>query len=188
MVSAACETLAEAFERCPDPLLSHLQPHLLDLSTLALHPPDLASGRSQWQQALIALFVVYVQSCADSVVRGGRSDLLGALFAVSHVAKEVTATGVPEAHAHEFAAAHVVDAVAMVGRALLKAVEDEGGVARGGHATGGALSAQLQGMLQVYLEGVVGILPLHQVLPRRPSLCTVASDTYPIYESPCMVM
>lgn len=165
LVSAACETLAEAFERCPDPLLTHLQPHLLDISTLALHPPEPAAGRSHWQQALIALFVVYVQSCADSVVRGGRSHLLGALFAVSHMAKAATAPGLPEAHTHEFAAAHVVDAVAMVGRALLKAVEDEGAGAGGGRAAEGALSAHLQGMMQVYLEGVVGLLPLHQVIP-----------------------
>lgn len=163
LVPSACETLAEAFERCPDPLLAHLQPHLLDLSALALHPPE--SGSSQWQQALIALFVVYVQSCADSVVRAGRSDLLRALFAVSHAAKDVVGAAAP-AHEHAFAAAHVVDAAAMVGRALLKAVEDEGGravYAVGGRTAGVAASAQLQGMSQVYLEGAVGMLPLHQV-------------------------
>eukprot|EP00892_Ulva_mutabilis_P004720 jgi/Ulvmu1/261/UM001_0265.1 len=158
LVPCACETLAETFERCPDPLLAHLQPHLLDLSTLALNPPD--AGNAQWQQAVITLFVVYVQSCADSIVRGGRSDLLHALFAVAHATKQVTGAAVPPEHDHEFAAVHVVEAAAMVGRALLKAVEDEGEMATGRRGAG--VSAQMQGMMQTYLEGVVGLVPLHQ--------------------------
>lgn len=143
-----------------------LQPHLLDLSSLALNPQEPSPAGSQLQQALIALFVAYVQSCADSIVLGGRSDALRALFSVSHVAKEVGREGIGEAHAHGFAAAHVVDAIAAVGRALLKAAEDEGTLGPGSSeagAAGGAVSAQLQGMMQVYLEGVVGLLPLHQV-------------------------
>lgn len=170
LTPAACEALAEAFERCPDALLAQLQPHLLDLSSLVLDPQEPSPAGSPLQQALIALFVAYVQSCADSIVLGGRSEALRALFAVSHVAKEAAREGTVEAHthAHEFAAAHVVDAIAAVGRALLKAAQDDGAVGLGSGGAGVAgsdVSAELQGMMQVYLEGVVGLLPLHQVLP-----------------------
>lgn len=177
LVAAACETLAEAFERCPDALLMHLQPHLLELSALAISPQISSTASREVQQLLTALFVAYVQSCADSIARGGRSDALKALFTVSHVAKEARGAGDADAGSHEFAASHAVDAIATVGRALLKAAEDEGASAAGSRAAGVATSAQLQGMIQVYLEGVVGLLPLHQV---RPPECHPLCDDGPL--------
>lgn len=143
--TAACEALAEAFERCPDPLLLHLQPQVLDLTVFALNTPLSISEEHQFQ--LVSLISTYVQSSADSLVAGGRSDLLQQLFVATAVRAQ-NAVG-------DMAAAHAVDALVATGRALQAAVKEEG--------SSGVLPAHLQGLLQVCCEGVVGLLPVLQV-------------------------
>ena len=147
--AAACGALCEAFERCPDPLLLHLQPQVLDLAIFALATPRTISEEHQYQ--LIALVATFAQSSADSLVAGGRSDLLQQLF-VAAQANAQNAVG-------ELAAVHAVDALVAIGRALQAAVKEEGGASPGA----AALPAHLQGLLRVCCEGAVGLLPVLQV-------------------------
>ena len=145
VATAACEALSEAFERCPDPLLLHLQPKVQDLTVFALATPRTISEEHQYQ--LVALIATYVQSSADSLVARGRSDLLQQLFMAAQV-KAQNAVG-------DLAAAHAVDALVAIGRATQEAVKDE--------RPSRVLPAHLQGLLQVCCEGVVGLLPVMQV-------------------------
>lgn len=143
--TAACEALAEAFERCPDQLLTHMQPQILELTVFALDSSRVLTEDHQYQ--LLALVSTYVQSSADSLVAGGRSDLIQKLFAAASVHAQ---NGVGN-----MAAAHAVDALVATGRAMQVAVKEEMG--------SGALPAHLQGLLQVCCEGLVGLLQVLQV-------------------------
>jgi hypothetical protein len=143
--TAACEALAEAFERCTDSLLLLLQPQVLELTLFALKSPRAISEEHQYQ--LVSLISTFVQSSADSLVAGGRSDILQQLFAAAEVQAENAVGGM--------AAAHAVDAIVAVGKAVQAAVKEEG--------SSGALPAHLQGLLQACCEGVIGLLPVLQV-------------------------
>ena len=143
--TAACEALTEAFERCPDQLLTHMQPQILELTAFALNSSRELSEEHQCQ--LLALISTYVQSSADTLVAGGRSDLIQKLFAAASVHAQ---SGVGN-----MAAAHAVDALVATGRAMQAAVKEE--------ASSGVLPAHLQGLLQVCCEGLVGLLQVLQV-------------------------
>jgi hypothetical protein len=139
--SAACEALSQMFERCQDALLLRVQPHIISLSSLPL-----ATDVSRPHSALItSVLSAYVLSCSDSIARSGSSEIVEQLFAAA------SAFQLRDGNADSMA--HAAEAIAAVGRSLQQAVdEDEGDP-----------SSCVQGMMHIYIHGLVGLIPLLQV-------------------------
>jgi hypothetical protein len=144
VVAAACAALAEAFERCPDAQLVRLQEQVVGTARCML-----AAASPDRQYELVALVAAYTQSHADSLVRSGESELLEHLFKAAAVHSE-------NAEGH-LTSMHAIEALVALGLALQAAIMEE--------PCNTALPAPLQGLLQLFSEGISAMLVMFQARP-----------------------